>query len=433
MSASYCVDNWEADDVELCPFRLDEIKSSLDNATKRVVAANLGIYLRQRPANSRIGDWFDFQKIVYDPKPYLNEPAFASLARGNLRNVFGCSDLLGLPVFIKCFVPDDVDGDPDDFETIGGLEYERDVYSCTVSNFKSPFFIYAYASFKKQINPDDTFEKSLLDDHPKERYFANWNSILPTFAYSVTEYVGGPELGKLCYDLNTDSTTFIKLTLQMLAALNYMQKKEITHNDLRWGNVLVDIEAPAFWLDTIFNDVLTKDLVVSDGTITEDSSVVRIDQDEGLVKIFDWDRAVKPGKPNVLTDGYSMHTNEYKPSYDTVGFLKQWQRCVTDGRGFCPQGHVFRRIFKDCFQGDLLTEYPWILGYPEELYLQTVCRPINNRVVQNERNSENCNQIWPKELDRRLQIAVNRFKKHLVKMLPKTDRFARAERAEIID
>ena len=396
MSASYCLDAVPWDAQEVCPFTSDDLDENLDNSKKHVVASNLGIYLRH--SNTHIGKWFELDAFVA-PKLRQVEQGhppdvpFISLARGRLRNVFGCENVGGLRVFIKCFVCD-----PTRNPWIGGLEYEHDVYSCAVSNFKSPFSIYAYASFKKEINIDDAFEDALVRQHPSSRLPRHGPA---TFMYSVTEDIGGPNLWSLVHSRTCDYVTFIKFTFQMLAAAAYLNGKKITHNDLHWGNVLVDQNAPEFWLDTSFNDVLTDDMVI-DGK----ESVIL--QDKGMVKIFDWDRTVMQDKTNEAAS--DVHTEVFKPSYDTISILKTWEATVKN-RHHCQKQNVFLALFKKCFRDVLLADYPWILGYAGEISFQTVCKPAQPGHV-------GCDQEWPSELDKKVKRAVIMFRSELITMVP---------------
>jgi hypothetical protein len=253
------------------------------------------------------------------------------------------------------------------------LIYEKNVYSCVISNFEDvPFFVFPIATFEKTCTADDITASTAkrdnltIDDVLISQVFrANAGCLEPGKFHitvsencgglSFSEYIGAPfaymsymsdhignasegDMEKYYYGLTDWAMTkglprshydikpeqinqlylihmrkYFVAIIQLLAALQSMQKHGLCHNDLHFRNIMIKPDE-TFYFDT------RKKQVVTEEDARVDAHVIEMND---MVKIFDWDRArsVDQGE-NKFLEEFKFYTKEYNGSADTLAVLK---------------------------------------------------------------------------------------------------------------
>ena len=416
MSSPKCLHRARTWGDESCDF--DTQDAANDNAKKAIIANNLSYFLSVEPEMQwPVSLWFNRTAVVKNADQSVSP---SIIAFGTLRKaVPRCQNVKNLEVVLKCFF---LTENEKYAAHVDGLMYENMVYSCMISNIiETPYFVFPYASFVKDLETDDKFEAKLA--MAGRKYIGELdNADSPVRCkFIVTENCGAECLDD--FATTCDDNTFLKLTLQMLAALEVLRVNQITHNDMHWHNVLVKQDAAGFWFDLVTGKVVRpttpptqqKTSLKSDGArLVPPDSIVWMDPGS-QVKIFDWDRAVGvfADQPNLRAEGYGTHAHAYNDMYDIVGFIKTWARHVL----WVREDSITMQRCRDVFfanYGELMAQNQWLTsGW------HNTCKPYDT-TEESDRNyiTSDCDQKWSKVVMSDLLTAYHDFNQDIIGMLP---------------
>ena len=416
MLSGKCLHRVRAWSDESCDFNTQDATD--DNAKKAVIANNLSYFLSVEPEMQwPVSLWFNRTAVVRDGATGISP---SIIAFGTLRKVVPrCRNVKKLQVVLKCFF---LSENKKYAVQVDGLMYENMVYSCIVSNIiETPFFVFPYASFVKDLDTDDKFEAELAVKGRK--YIGKLGNVdLPVKCkFIVTE-----NCGAVCLDdfaTTCDDDTFLLITLQMIAALEVLRVNQITHNDMHWHNVLVKQDAAGFWFDLLTGKVVHPTTSPTQQKTSRGSDGARLVPRDSIVwmnygsqvKIFDWDRAVGAftGRPNLRAEDYGAHAHAHNDMYDIVGFIKNWARHVI----WVREDSVKMQRCQDVFYanyGVLMGQNKWLsTGW------HNTCKPYDTEEEADQNYVvSDCDQKWPKEVMSGLVTAFRDFNRDVIEMLP---------------
>ena len=271
-----------------------------------------------------------------------------------------------LRVVLKCFhspflfAPDSKG--PSKLRDKQALLYEQAVYSCIISNFVDvPFFVYPLGVIHQEYKRGDV-NRGTIDDEMKQYLKIDEGTVRIT----VSEDCGDVDYRKYMTSEAYNARDIWQTVIQMLTALQVMQRNQLTHGDLHFGNILVKED-----VNFLFN--LNTQKVVSDankGAFLE-SDLIRM---RVMVKIFDWDH----GHSNRISQAMRLSNPKTNPdsiinrTYDMVSYIKQLYNMLPNV------------TFSDCefpsltSLANLQNKYPWVLqleGLQQETIFDDLCVP----------------------------------------------------------